>query len=88
MKAAARLKKKSDRKFPKGEVKKCYRYQPGTVALKQIRRYKKSTDLLIRKLPFQHLVREIAGDNKVITSPLCEKVRFQSAAVMALQEAA
>ena len=87
-KAAARLAKKSGQKAPKGAVKKHYRYRPGTVALKQIRQYQKSTELLIRKLPFQRLVREIAGDSEIITSPLCGKVRFQSAAVMALQEAA
>ena len=86
-KAAARAAKKSGQKAPTGGVKKRYRYRPGTVALKQIRRYQKSTELLIRKLPFQRLVREIAGDSEVIKSPLCGKVRFQSAAVMALQEA-
>jgi len=43
-----------------GFVKKPHRYRPGTVALREIRRYQKSTDLLIRKLPFQRLVREIA----------------------------
>lgn len=43
-----------------GGVKKPHRYRPGTVALREIRRYQKSTDLLIRKLPFQRLVREIA----------------------------
>ena len=80
--------KESGQKAPKGGVKKHYRYRPGTVALKQIRQYQKSTELLIRKLPFQRLVREIAGDSKIITSPLCGKVRFQSAAIMALQEAA
>lgn len=37
-----------------------HRYRPGTVALREIRRYQKSTDLLLRKLPFQRLVREIA----------------------------
>ena len=79
--------KKSGMKAPKGGVKKRYRYRPGTVALKQIRQYQKSTELLIRKLPFQRLVREIACDQDVITSPLCGKVRFQSAAIMALQEA-
>ena len=88
MKAAARLAKKSGQKAPKGGVKKQYRYRLGTVALKQIRQYQKSTELLIRRLPFQRLVREIAGDSQIITSPLCGKVRFQSAAVMALQEAA
>ena len=87
-KAAARMAKKSGQKAPKGGVKKRYRYRPGTVALKQIRQYQKSTDLLIRKLPFQRLVCEIACDSEVIKSPLCGKVRFQSAAIMALQEAA
>ena len=87
-KAAARMAKKDGQKAPKGGVKKHYRYRPGTVALKQIRQYQKTTELLIRKLPFQRLVREIASDHDVITSPLCGKVRFQSAAVMALQEAA
>ena len=86
-KAAARLAKKGGQKAPQGGVKKHYRYRPGTVALKQIRQYQKSTELLIRKLPFQRLVWEIACDQDVITSPLCGKVRFQSAAIMALQEA-
>ena len=86
-KAAARMAKKGGQKAPKGGVKKRYRYRPGTVALKQIRQYQKSTELLIRKLPFQRLVREIASDSEVIKSPLCGKVRFQSAAIMALQEA-
>ena len=63
-KAAARAAKKSGKKAPKGGVKKPYRYRPGTVALKQIRQYQKSTELLIRKLPFQRLVWEIAGDSE------------------------
>ncbi|XP_016152437.1 PREDICTED: histone H3.3 [Ficedula albicollis] len=54
--------------------------RPGTVALREIRRYQKSTELLIRKLPFQRLVREIAQDFKT-------DLRFQSAAIGALQEA-
>uniref|UniRef100_A0A0D3GD35 Core Histone H2A/H2B/H3 domain-containing protein n=1 Tax=Oryza barthii TaxID=65489 RepID=A0A0D3GD35_9ORYZ len=54
---------------------------PGTVALREIRKYQKSTELLIRKLPFQRLVREIAQDFKT-------DLRFQSSAVAALQEAA
>ena len=87
-KKAAKAVKKSGVKAPKGGVRKPHRYRPGTVALKQIRKYQKSTELLIRKLPFQRLVREIASDPEIILSPLCGKVRFQSAAVMALQEAA
>ena len=43
-----------------GGIKKPHRYRPGTVALREIRRYQKSTDLLIRKAPFQRLIREIA----------------------------
>ena len=46
-----------------GGVQKPHRYRPGTVALREIRRYQKSTKL-IRKLPFQRLVREIAQDFK------------------------
>jgi histone H3 len=64
-----------------GGVKKPRRYRPGTVALREIRKYQKSTKLLIRQAPFQRLVREIAQDLK---SDLC----FQSSAVLALQEAA
>jgi len=47
-----------------GGVKKPHRYRPGTVALREIRRFQKSTELLIRKLPFQRLVREIAQEFK------------------------
>ncbi|XP_045079957.1 histone H3.3A-like [Coregonus clupeaformis] len=63
-----------------GGVKKPHRYRPGTVSLREIRQYQKSTELLIRKLPFQCLVREIAQDFKT-------DLRFQSAAIGALQEA-
>jgi histone H3 len=63
-----------------GGVKKSHRYRPGTVALREIRRYQKSTELLIRKRPFQRLVKEIATDFQT-------DLRFQSSALMALQEA-
>eukprot|EP00917_Polyrhabdina_sp_WS-2016_P003016 GHVP01006618.1.p1 GENE.GHVP01006618.1~~GHVP01006618.1.p1 ORF type:complete len:154 (-),score=19.85 GHVP01006618.1:974-1408(-) len=63
-----------------GSLKKLNRYRPGTVALREIRKYQKSTELLIRKLPFQRLVREIANEFK-------SDLRFQSQAVLALQEA-
>lgn len=58
------------------------RYKPGTVALREIRKYQSSTELLIRKLPFQRLVREIAQQvgNK--------ELRFQTSALLALHEAA
>lgn len=64
-----------------GRGKKPHRYRPGTVALREIRRYQKSHELLIRKLPFQRLVREIAHDFNT-------HLRFQGSAVLALQEAA
>jgi histone H3 len=60
-----------------GGVKKPHRFRPGTVALREIRKYQKSTELLIRKLPFQRLVREIAQEYK-------NDLRFQSSAVAAL----
>lgn len=62
-------------------LKKKRRFRPGTVALREIRRYQKSTELLIRKLPFQRLVRETMQEFKV-------DLRIQSSAVFALQEAA
>ena len=70
---------KTERKLFTGGVKKPHRFRPGTVALREIRRYQKSTELLINKLSFQRLVREIAQN-------LRPDMRFQSAAIMALQE--
>ena len=64
-----------------GGVKKPHRYRPGTVALREIRRYQKSTDLLIRKLPFQRLVKEIAQDFKA-------DLRYNPMALLGLQESA
>ena len=64
----------------RGRVCKPRRFRPGTVALREIRKYQKSTELLIRKLPFQRLVREIA-------TKICPTLRFQSTAILALQEA-
>ncbi|PLW04877.1 hypothetical protein PCANC_13757 [Puccinia coronata f. sp. avenae] len=78
---AAKAARKSAPSGATAGVKKPHRYRPGTVALREIRRYQKSTELLIRKLPFQRLVREIAQDFKT-------DLRFQSSAVMALQESA
>ena len=57
------------------------RYQPGTVALREIRRYQRSSELLIRRMPCQRLVREIAQ----VHNPY---LRFQSGAILALQESA
>ena len=63
-----------------GGIKKPHHYHPGMVALREIRRYQKSTELLTRKLPFSRLVREIAQDFKTY-------LRFQREAIGALQEA-
>ena len=64
----------------RGGSNKPHRFRPGTVALREIRKYQKSTELLIRKLPFQRMVREIAQDFKT-------DLQFQSQAILALQEA-
>ncbi|ODQ51848.1 histone H3 [Saitoella complicata NRRL Y-17804] len=64
---------------PKGKSR---RYRPGTLALREIRRYQKSTDLLLSKLPFSRLVREIT------TEYIPEGLRWQSLAIQCLQEAA
>ena len=64
-----------------GGLKRPMRYRPGMVALREIHHYQKSTELLIRKLPFNRLVREIAQDFKT-------DFRFQAQAILALQEAA
>ena len=58
-----------------------HRFRPGTVALREIRKYQKTTNLQLRKLPFQRLVREIAQEFK-------NDLRFQATAIEALQEAA
>ena len=63
-----------------GGIKKPHRYRPGTVALREIRKYQKSTEFLIRKAPFQRLVREITQAHK-------GDLRFQSSALGASQEA-
>jgi histone H3 len=63
-----------------GAKKKKERYRPGALALKEIRRYQNSTNLLIPRLSFQRLVREIAQDFKL-------DLQFQSGAIGTLQEA-
>lgn len=68
-----------------GGVKKSNRRRPGAVALSQIRKYQATTDLLIRKAPFQRLVRQIC---KKLRPDPDSQLRFQSTAVLALQEAA
>ncbi len=64
-----------------GGVKKPHRFHPGTVALREIRKHQKTTNLLIPRQRFQRLVREIAQD-------LRSDVRFQATALEALQETA
>ncbi|KAK2628415.1 hypothetical protein QTJ16_001518 [Diplocarpon rosae] len=64
-------------------VRKQRRFRPGTKALKEIRQYQKSTDLLITKLPFSRLVREVA----MMLRPAGTGMRWQSQAIQALQEA-
>jgi len=61
--------------------RKPHRFHPGTVALREIRKYQKGTEMLIRRLPFQRLVRELAQEYR-------DDIRFQSGALAALQEAA
>ena len=63
-----------------GGVKKPHRYRPGTVALREIRKYQKSTDLLISKLPFQRLCREITQDYQ-------GDLQYQGTGLLGLQEA-
>lgn len=64
-----------------GGVRKPHRWRPGTVALREIRKYQKSTDLLIRRLPFQRLVREIGQE-------ITQDLRWSPQAFLALQEGA
>ncbi|ESZ99317.1 histone H3 [Sclerotinia borealis F-4128] len=66
---------------PRGKKR---RYKPGTLALREIRKFQKSTDLLLLKLPFSRLVREIA----LSVRPEGEGMRWQSQAIQALQESA
>jgi len=65
------------------------RFRPGTVALREIRKYQKSTDLLLRRLPFSRLVREISADMMTDEVEYGQSgLRWQSSALLALQEAA
>ena len=64
-----------------GGVRKPHRFRAGTVALREIKRYQKSTELLLRKLPVQRVIRELAQEMK-------SDLRFQSSALEILQEAA
>eukprot|EP00929_Paragymnodinium_shiwhaense_P017517 TRINITY_DN1268_c0_g1_i1.p2 TRINITY_DN1268_c0_g1~~TRINITY_DN1268_c0_g1_i1.p2 ORF type:complete len:138 (+),score=41.57 TRINITY_DN1268_c0_g1_i1:130-543(+) len=81
-KASQQLTAKSARKtIPvSGNIKKPQRFRAGVNALKEIRKYQRSTDMLIRKGPFQRLVREVMQDMQ-------PDYRFQTQALVALQEA-
>jgi histone H3 len=70
---------KKPRSAAAASIKKKTRFRPGTVALREIRKYQKSTEMLIPKLPFQRLVREIAQSYG--------QYRFQTSAIAATQEA-
>ena len=75
-----RAAKKTPKKSVTGTVKPKRRNKRGTVALRQIRKYQKTTELLVPKMPFKRLVREITQDFKT-------DLRYQSTAILALQEA-
>lgn len=81
--------KASNAEDEQGQLRKKRRYRPGTLALREIRKYQRSTDLLLRRLPFSRVVREIAMD--MMTDTNYERgeagLRWQSSAIMALQEA-
>ncbi len=64
-----------------GGVKRArHRYRPGTVALREIRKYQKSTELLIRKAPFARLARELTAEYTAVIG------HYHAAALSALQE--
>jgi len=66
-------------------LKKKRRYRPGTVALREIRKYQASTNLLLRKLPFARLVKQLCQDHFV---PPGGSLKWRASAIEALQEAA
>jgi len=68
---------------PVGQPMKKHRFRPGTVALREIRRYQKSTNLLIPRLPFGRAVRQVA--DAVFPG---KELRFQGSAILAIQQSA
>ncbi|KAJ3183716.1 centromeric DNA-binding histone H3-like protein cse4 [Gaertneriomyces sp. JEL0708] len=72
---------------PSRNPPKPHRYRPGTVALREIRKYQKTTNLLLRKLPFARLVKEVSADLSTMEYTGGQPPRWQSTAVLALQEA-
>ena len=74
-----------------GGIKKPHHYRPGPVALHEICQYQKTTECLIKKSPFQKLIWNISQEYWICPQGLgtpSMQVRFQSAAITALQEAA
>ena len=76
------LGQKKGKKAPRSSqgAKKSFRWKPGTVALREVKRLQKSTELLVQKAPFARLVREVAEQHKA-------GLRFQAAAIAAIQDA-
>ena len=69
---------------PTGGIKKPHRYQPGMVALREIRDYQRSTENLIKKTPFQKLIREISQEYRVCPDGpgiLSVQAHFQATAI-------
>ena len=77
--------------IPTGGIKKPHRYRPGMVALREIRWYQRSTENLIKRTPFQKVIREISQEYCICPdgpgTPSVQ-VHFQCTAIAALQEAA
>ena len=82
-KSASKMKMKPAKKMETMSQKdrKKPRFKPGTVALREIRRYQKQSSLLIPKAPFTRLVRDICGG-------IDNDLRFNAETLLALQEAA
>ena len=76
---------------PTGGIKKPHRYRFGMVALREIQHYQRSTEYLIKKTPFQKLIREISQEYRIcpdVPGNPSVQVHFQSTAIAALREAA
>ena len=80
-KASRNIVVKAPCKPPSQQLKKKRRFRLGTVALREIWQYQKSTKLLIRRAPFQWVIYEIIRGIR-------NDLRIQAAAVQGLQEAA
>jgi len=83
--ATPRSNQKPQQASAASSARKHHRYRPGTRALMEIRKYQKTTNMLIPRLPFARLVREVAVQMCGASMP---DIRFQSTALQALQEAA